>query len=359
MPTATIIGAGVAGLTTAIALHRRGWTVTVLERAPTLEPVGAGIVLAPNAVRGLEALGITIGGLRAGIGGLRSKSGRWLQHLGSDVATDATPTVTILRAELIAQLVEALPEGSVHLGVTASIEPHCETFSVNGESPDLIVAADGIWSSTRATLFPTHPGLKYSGFAAWRTVLPIRSVEASETWGDGRLIGIVPLANDLTYIYATSSQPAGQSSTMDASTMRSRFEGWHDPIADVLALVSDERLLAHDVHWLRHPLPAFHRGNVALVGDAAHAMMPNLGQGACQAIEDAVTLAVRADDLAAYSRERMPRTRKIALMSAVFGRIAHLRSPLLAFGRNRAVELSAYVGSSKAVAGLVDWRPPA
>jgi len=168
--------------------------------------------------------------------------------------------------------------------------------SVGDLDAELVVAADGIGSRLRALLFPDFPGPRYSGFTTWRFVAPAlprdtSRAEPAETWGRGEVFGVLPLADGQVYCYASAPAPPGVRHDDEASELKRRFGRWHDPIPDLIGAVSPDRVLHDDVYWIADPLPAYHRGRVALLGDAAHAMTPHLGQGACQAIEDAVVLA--------------------------------------------------------------------
>jgi 2-polyprenyl-6-methoxyphenol hydroxylase-like FAD-dependent oxidoreductase len=305
-----VIGGGIGGLTAAVALHRRGRQVTVLERARSLEPVGAAISLAPNSLRALDVIGLgdEIRDLAAwaGDGGLRTPSGRWLARSSADAATErfGGPLVLLHRATLVELLTAQLPPDAVRGG------------DAGGElEADLVVGADGVRSAVRRALFPGHPGPVYSGFTTWRVVIPVPGVQfaSHETWGRGRIWGTHPLKDGRVYAYAAAVTPAGGRAPDDekAELLR-RFGDWHHPIPAVLAAARPEDVLRHDVHHIAEPLPAYHRGRVALVGDAAHAMPPTLGQGGNQAIEDAIVLAHHCDDLTAYTVARLPRTTAIA-----------------------------------------------
>jgi 2-polyprenyl-6-methoxyphenol hydroxylase-like FAD-dependent oxidoreductase len=181
---------------------------------------------------------------------------------------------------------------------------------------DLVVAADGIRSLIRETLFPEHPGSRYSGFTAWRFIAagPPGGVEPAETWGRGMVFGAFPLADGRVYCYASALSPPGVRHDDETAELKRRLDTWHDPIPGLIGSVSPRDVLHDDVYWIAEPLPAYHQGRVAIVGDAAHAMTPHLGQGACQAIEDAVVLASLANgaDLAAFTDARMRRTRMVA-----------------------------------------------
>ncbi|MFI6659843.1 FAD-dependent monooxygenase [Streptomyces sp. NPDC050523] len=374
---AVVIGGGIGGLTAAAALHRCGLQVTVLERAASLEPAGAGISLAPNALRALDVIGIgdEIRDLAAwqGDGGLRTPGGRWLSRSSADAAAErfGGPLVLLHRATLVASLTARIPHDAIRTAAEATLadpgdaDRPARVRTPDGEwEADLVVAADGIRSAVRRTLFPEHPGPVYSGFTTWRVVVPVPGAEFAphETWGRGSIWGTQPLKDGRVYAYAAAVAPAGERAPDDekAELLR-RFGDWHDPIPAVLAATRPEDVLRHDVHHLAEPLPAFHRGRVALVGDAAHAMPPMLGQGGNQAVEDAVVLAHHHGDLAAYTAARLPRTTAVTRQSVRAARLNLMNDRVAIALRNTAI-----AALSKAVPGLLlrgfdpvaGWRPP-
>jgi 2-polyprenyl-6-methoxyphenol hydroxylase-like FAD-dependent oxidoreductase len=374
---AVVIGGGIGGLTAAAALHRRGWRVTVLERARSLEPVGAAISLAPNSLRALDVIGLgdEIRDLAAwaGDGGLRTPSGRWLSRSSADAAAErfGGPLVLLHRAALIERLAAQLPKGAVRTAAEATLADSGDTgrparvTTADGElEADLVVGADGVRSAVRRALFPGHPGTVYSGFTTWRVVIPVPGAEfaSHETWGRGRIWGTHPLKDGRVYAYAAAVTLAGGRAPDDekAELLR-RFGDWHDPIPAVLAAARPDDVLRHDVHHIAEPLPAFHRGRVALVGDAAHAMPPTLGQGGNQAIEDAVVLAHHCDDLPAYTAARLPRTTAVARKAIKVARLNLMTSRAGIAVRNTAVAALSKAGPAlflRGFDGIADWRPP-
>ncbi len=378
---AVVAGAGIGGLTAAVALRRQGWDVTVFERAASLEPVGAGLGLGPNALHALDAIGLgaEVRGFSAieGDGGIRRPDGRWLARTELSAITErfGDPQLMTLRADLVQLLAGRLPDGTVRTGVTVTrVDPGDQvkrarvTTSAGDLDADLVVAADGIRSPVRAALFPAHPGPRYSGCTTWRFVAPRpdRSPSPAETWGRGTLFGTFPLADGRVYCYAAAFEPAGPRHDDEAAELKRRFGGWHDPIPGLIGSVSPEQVLHDDVYWMADPLPAYHHGRVALLGDAAHAMTPHLGQGACQAIEDAIVLASVAapgttPDLAAYTAARLPRTQKVVRDSYRAMRLSGLTSrPAIAL-RNAGVSLVSRLGPGlmlRQLEPLASWTPP-
>ncbi|MFG3549020.1 FAD-dependent monooxygenase [Streptomyces sp. NPDC047725] len=373
---AVVIGGGIGGLTAAAALHLSGARVTVLERAPSLRPVGAAISLSPNALRALDVIGLgdEIRDLAAwqGDGGLRTPRGRWISRSDAEAAAArfGGPLVLLHRATLVDLLAAGLPPGTVRTGLAATLadpgdrDRPARVRTPDGElEADLVVAADGIHSAVRRTLFPGHPGPVYSGFTTWRLVIPLPGVEfaSHETWGRGRIWGTHPLKDGRVYAYAAAVTPAGGHAADERAELLHRYGDWHQPVPALLAAARPEDVLRHDVHHLAEPLPACHRGRTALVGDAAHAMPPTLGQGGNQAIEDAVVLAHHQDDLAAYTAARLPRTTAITRQAVRVARLNMSRSRAVVAVRDTVIGALSRTGPAlvlRGFDGIADWRPP-
>lgn len=376
MRNAVIVGGGIGGLTAALALRGHGWQVAVYERSRSLEPVGSGLAVAPNALRALDTIGVGAAVRRlssfAGAGGLRRSSGGWLNRVSVERLTEhfGDPTVVLPRAALVEQLSSRIDPAELHLGVQVeAVDPDTGIVTTDDGvvSADLVVAADGIGSRLRATVFPDHPRPVYSGGTTWRVIVPApaKRPEPAEYWGRGSAVGVVPLADGRVYLYAMARCAPGERAPDDerAELLR-RFGSWAAPIPELFASADPARVLRNDVYFMKTPLPALHGGRVAILGDAAHAMTPNLGQGACMAIEDAVTLAhevTNGEGLAGYTRSRSARTSMMVAESAKVGRIAMLDNPFAVAARDTGMWLAGRLGTGPALrkaAQYYDWWPP-
>ncbi|RSN45611.1 MULTISPECIES: FAD-dependent monooxygenase [Actinomadura] len=372
---AIVIGAGIGGLAAAAALKDQGWTVRVLERSPALEPVGSGLAVMPNALRALDVLGVgdRVRALAAfaGDGGIRRPDGAWLSRTSAEAAAErfGDPTVVIPRATLVGLLRDLLDPAEIRLGVAVgSASPGGTVATAAGEeSADLVVAADGIGSAVRAALFPGRPGPRPTGLTAWRllTADPRESGAASETWGRGLVFGVNPLADGRVYCYATAPARPGTAAPDERRELLRLFGSWHDPIPDLLRQADPATILRNDISSLPRPLPALHRGRIVLLGDAAHPMTPNLGQGACQAIEDAVVLAhevTKGGGPAGYTGARLARTAMVMAKSRRISRLTRLDDPLRVALRDAAMRAAGRLGPNvvlRQAAPVVDWNPPA
>lgn len=361
---AIIAGGGIGGLASALALARRGWDVEVLERAPAFTEVGAGLSLWPNGLRALDALGVgrpvRERAALEGQAGIRDASGRWLARADPEtLARRYGPVAMIHRADLLAVLQAAVPEGSLRNAVTVSrARADGTVVHSEGESrADLLVGADGIRSTVRASVWPDAPAPRYAGYTAWRMVTPAVPVDSiSESWGSGERFGYAPLPDGRLYCFAVANAPEGAADEGLAG-LRRRFSGWHDPIPALLDAARQDAVLHDDLYELPH-LRAYATGQVALVGDAAHAMTPDLGQGACQALEDAVVLAKCLDGnggLEAYDRLRRKRTQMIVRRAHRTGAVAQWESPVAVVLRNTALRMLPGSSFTRSLAPVLDW----
>lgn len=345
-----IVGGGIGGLAAAVGLRATGHDVVVLERAPRIDPAGAGITLFANAMRALGRLGVREAVAGQGAPAKRSAvltpRGRTLSELPSDMLEG---TVAVHRADLQAVLAEAA--GEVRLGVEiAAVEHEADGVTARGtdgteERGDLLVGADGLSSVVRRVIVDVRP--HYAGYTAWRGVSPVAvdPGRLSETWGVGERFGLVDIGRGRTYWFATKNAPEGEPDEPGGrkAEISRRFSGWHQPIAAVVEAADERAMLRNDVYYL-DPVPRWSDGRVVLLGDAAHATTPGVGQGAAQALEDAVILAdelARGGDLraalAAYASIRRPRAEAVLKMSRRADKAAQLASPLGSRIRNAVV----------------------
>jgi 2-polyprenyl-6-methoxyphenol hydroxylase-like FAD-dependent oxidoreductase len=307
-----VAGAGIGGLAAAAALRGVGWDVLVVERAPELAEVGAGVGLWPNAVRALEVIDPDLArtlcrrwALRGEMG-LRSAQGRWPARLGTSwfERRYGSPVVLVARRVLLALLAELVPVADLWLSSTLGSARCAGSRAVAyGQGPagafeietDLLVAADGVHSALRSLVDPRATA-RYAGHTAWRALIPAGLAPpvpgSSDTWGQGRRFGYAPMGDGGVYWFASTLAAAGGVMTShELPVLRERFGGWHEPIPSLLEATPAAALLRNDV-WRLHPPPRrLASWRIALVGDAGHAMTPDLGQGASQALEDAATLA--------------------------------------------------------------------
>jgi 2-polyprenyl-6-methoxyphenol hydroxylase-like FAD-dependent oxidoreductase len=373
-----IVGGGIAGLTLAIALQKNGHQVRVYENTPVFRSVGAGIVLAANAMKALRSLGLEDDVLRAG----KELKQFLIRDAGGKIltTTDATKinekfglvnTLTLHRADLHDVLLRHLSDDTVLLN------KRCVDFDYDDDkvklifqdgsstTEDYVIAADGIHSVFRSKLLPLS-SLRYSGYTCWRAVVDnvpgTNQGEASETWGRGKRFGIVPLSDDRIYWYATVSAKAGDEkvAAYTTSDLQELFDGFHSPIQEIIGRTSENKLIRNDISDVV-PLKQFAFGRVVLTGDAAHATTPNLGQGACMSIEDAVVLANcigkmydPQDAFKAFERLRIDRTTRIVNASYSMGKVAQLGNPLLVQLRNLVMRFTPESVAEKQLQFLYD-----
>jgi 2-polyprenyl-6-methoxyphenol hydroxylase-like FAD-dependent oxidoreductase len=357
-----IAGAGIGGLTLAVALRQIGIGATVFERAEVLKPVGAGITVQINAMAALRVLKLAEAVEREGAVlsalDILHPSGRRLSHLPlAEVSREfGLPALGIRRSRLQEVLLGALHPAQVRTGVAVTDfqdDGHQVTVTLSdgtSATGDLLVGADGLHSVVRQKLWPD--ALRYSGYTSWRGItkeLPRNAPDvATETWGAGARFGIVPLAHGELYWFATRNAPAGirEEPGQARARLLELFRGWHAPILSLLESTPETQLLRTDIHD-RLPLRRWSQGRVTLLGDAAHPMTPNMGQGGCQAIEGAVVLArclaqarTPTEALADYERRRLSRANTFVTRSFQLGRVAQWENAASRWLRDTTLRLT-------------------
>ena len=264
----------------------------------------------------------------------------------------------IHRADLHEVLQNHLAPGSLLLGKRcAGIKQQADQVQViftdgTQATANLLIAADGINSVVRRQLLPQSQP-RYAGYTCWRAVIQNPGVEinnmiSAETWAPQGRVGIAPLQDNSIYWYACINAPERDERMrqMTPEKLAAHFAGVNPPIEAVLAATRQEQLIWNDIADLK-PLDRFAYGRVVLLGDAAHATTPNMGQGACQAIEDAVVLgqcleqeASVAAALALYEKRRVARTAKVIRLSRLLGQVAQWQQPLLGSLRNSVFRIT-------------------
>lgn len=353
-----VVGAGIAGLATAVALQRRGHRVTVVEERGDTSS-GLGITIWPNALAALDEIGlgdaVRDAGGRVSAGAVRWSDGRWLRQPSPERIVKALgePLVVVRRSVLTNLLASALAPESIETGSAATelvvTETGVRVTRADGTNLEAaaVVGADGVGSMVARHLNGSL-NRRYAGYTAWRGIATyaLDADLAGETMGIGSEFGHVPLGPHHTYWFGTERQPEGRASPRDElSYLQSRYGSWAQPIPELLAATDPADILRTDLYD-RAQARQWARGPVVLVGDAAHPMRPHLGQGGCQGLEDAATLAHCVGDgedltgaFARFATFRRPRALALARESRVVGRIVNARPAVLGGAVMRASSL--------------------
>lgn len=374
-----ILGAGIAGLSVALALHRQGHTPRVYERRPGPATMGAGVTLWPNAGFVLQELGL--------LQDIAAVGGRPVSVHRKDAAGDSLgglditlldqimgyPTHTILRRDLQAVLLEHVTRAGIqvkfgHRAVAIDLDGSGKAVArfENGESirPDLLVGADGRMDSVARRFVAGDNTPTYQGFVNWVGVAQgngalLSDIEIQDYWGSGDRFGCVAVRTDLVYWAAAQARPSAEATP--AADMHKEvldlFGEWPEPVARIIKATpahTIQRIAVHDLE----PLHTWARANVLLVGDAAHAPLPTSGQGACQALEDAWHLA-RCLDLKDVALEQVlqlfgeirgPKTTRLAEQGRMFARGLFANDPESCRIRNERAKASDAVRDAQAMA---------
>jgi 2-polyprenyl-6-methoxyphenol hydroxylase-like FAD-dependent oxidoreductase len=356
---ALIIGGGIGGLSAAIALRRVGIEAVVFEQADALREVGAGLSVWTNAVKALRKLGVGDSALATASILERFEARTWRGEVLMETSFGelgrklGAPNLLIHRADLLRGLALLIDESLVHCRarcVAFEQNPHGVTACFAGghrAEGDFLVGADGLHSVIRGKLLGASKP-RYAGYVCWRGLAQFVHDEfpagyGLESWGPGRRFGMHHCGPGRVYWYATKNLPEGMPANEACcqAEVLDNFEHWHTPIPQAIRATDSSAILRNDIVD-RKPVKQWGQGRVTLFGDAAHPTTPNLGQGACQAIEDAVVLAScvrKATDLdsalRSYEDQRMPRTADITNQSWLLGKMCQWENPLACWMRNR------------------------
>jgi 2-polyprenyl-6-methoxyphenol hydroxylase-like FAD-dependent oxidoreductase len=301
------IGGGIGGLTTAIAMRQRGFTVTVIEKDPQWSVYGVGIIQQGNVLRAAKALGILDQYVQAGVGfdavEVYAPNGMKVARVPSHRLLEGYPAnLGIGRPALHGVLGNAARAAgaTVRLGLTVTalreLADAVEVVFSDGSSErfDLVIGADGVHSQTRAMLFPDAPAPAFTGQAVWRYNLPrLPGLDALHAYNGPIGVGLVPMSDELMYMYVTTPEPGNPRYPRAglAAAMRSKVAGCAPAIRALAEQITDDAAVVYrplEVLLLERP---WYRGRMLLLGDAAHATTPHLGQGAGMAFEDGLVLA--------------------------------------------------------------------
>ena len=353
-----IIGAGIGGLSTAIAMQMRHINVKVFEAATSLNPIGAGILVPPNAMTILDRYNLAQQVWDSGNpieslvvldseGKSISRTPAHYSKNGSIYQTVAIHRGTLQKILLSALMPDTLVINKQCLEVNAGINGAEATFrdgvKVYGE---FLVGADGIHSKVRESIFPDSP-LRYSGQTCWRGVanltLPQKwLMQLTETWGTGLRFGFVPIADAQVYWYATQREDAGgvDDPTIIKQQLLDLYGEFLDSVGEIILQTDSSSIIRDDINDLA-PLTSWFSNSVVLIGDAAHASTPNLGQGGAQAIEDSWVLAdkiatceILQDAFKSFQTSRFAKVQKIVNVSWQIGKATNLSNKMACEIRN-------------------------
>ncbi|MGC1458408.1 MAG: FAD-dependent oxidoreductase [Steroidobacteraceae bacterium] len=347
-----IVGGGIGGLTAAVALRQRGFTITLIEQDPAWSAYGVGIIQQGNVLRALNALGILERYVDAGAGfdfvEVYAPDGTKLARVPSPRLLQAYPAnLGISRRALHKVLCEAATDAGavIRLGITVNaLEDRGACVGVrfsNGDAGtfDLVVGADGLYSQTRAMVFPEAVAPAFTGQAVWRYSLASPAdLDALHVYNGAIGAGLVPMGKGLMYLYLTTPEPGNPRYARQelAAAMREKASGCAPAIRTLAQQITDNEAVVY------RPLEGllveglWHRGRTVLLGDAVHTTTPHLGQGAGLAIEDSLVLAeelTRGENLeeafSAYRARRFERCAKVvrASLAICMGQLG--RGPLI------------------------------
>lgn len=374
---AAVIGGGISGLCAAVALGRIGAEVEVFERGPAIREVGAGLSLWPNATYALRELGLLESCARASsrVSGIQLRDPGGREWASVRISGGETPALCLDRPALLSALLAAVDPRRIHVG------QECRGISLETEGGgkpcvhfeggrrlrfDAVVGADGLGSVVRRFVTGRSERPVYRGYMIWRGVArtpPSCLGEGiiTEAWGKGERFGIMPIGDGKVCWYATRNQPETAAPPSRAEILE-HFRDWHPPIAEVIAATLESAIVRTPA--LDRPAAwTLARGPVVLIGDAAHPMTPNLGQGTCLAVEDALVLSrllARRGSIEAalrsFEKIRRARAAAIVLGARWIGAFAQSQGWGAPFLRDRLPRLLLSGGIERLFRAIHDYR---
>ncbi|MBE3640320.1 FAD-dependent urate hydroxylase HpxO [Mangrovicoccus algicola] len=351
---AIIVGAGIGGLSAGIALRRTGWDVTIYERVTEVKPVGAAISVWSNGVKCLNYLGL--GAEVAKLGG-RMDNMAYIDGLDGTTMTrfSFAPLVAevgqrpypVSRAELQMMLMEAFGDTHLHLGrqVTEVAQDGDTVIATledgTTDTADLLIGADGARSVVRTHVLGAAPERRYAGYVNWNGLVPVSAdLAPDDQWtvfvGEGKRVSLMPISDGRFYFFFDTPGEPGETVPREAfrDTLRAHFDGWAEPVQRLIAAIDPERTNRVEIHDI-DPFHTWVKGRIALLGDSAHNTTPDIGQGGCLAMEDAVVLAIALqtntlgveDALGRYQARRSGRAADLVMRARKRCDVTHAADP--------------------------------
>ena len=353
-----VVGAGIAGLSASIALSKLGLNVQTVEKTPQWAPAGAGIMLQANAMAVLESLSLADSVRQHGcvLPGIELRDAKGSLLMGIARGSKPGEIVTIHRAQLHRIMLEAsqsvpitLNKTIVRLKTLSNDSIHVYFSDSTEDVFDLVIGADGVHSSVRHLINqePAQSADRYSGQVCWRMVVPNRFKQASavEVWGHQTRAGLIPLGYHQLYIFLVKSHIFDRSDQFEHVELnQDDFNSFPFNLAALLQSIDSPSQIIFNP--LKDKSIYWGEKNILLIGDAAHAMTPNMGQGAAMALEDVADLVdvIKQHGLAESTRElaarRQQRVSQIQRQSYSLGQLAHIQNKLLQSARNAAFKLT-------------------
>lgn len=348
----TIIGAGMGGLTTGIALKKFGHKVTIYEQAEKILPVGAAISLWSNGVKCLNYLGLTE--QVAKLGGQMDQLA-YIDGLTGDTMTQFSllPLIEevgqrpypVARADLQNMLMDEFGREDIQLGkkmveLQEQKDGVLVKFADGTEiKTDLLIGADGTHSITRAYVLGEQVSRRYAGYVNWNGLVEIlEKLTPADQWttfvGQGKRVSLMPVADGKFYFFFDVPLPVGlENNRAEYKTLlKQYFEGWCAPVQHLIDVLDEQKTNRVEIHDIE-PFAQFYKGRVVIVGDAAHSTTPDIGQGGCQAMEDAIYLARSLqintlgleDALKRYQNKRNERANELVLRARKRCDVTHMK----------------------------------